>query len=84
MKKVLSLVLALCVLLSVAVVASAESEIVSINVGLNSAPVGTNIWYQNDLNSATIVYLCCTPLVAMDENGVKYNYLSESAEANED
>ena len=83
MKKVIALIMALCMVLSMAVVASAEEATTSINVGLNSAPVGKNIWYQNDLNSATIVYLCSTPLVAMDENGVKYNYLSESATSND-
>lgn len=56
----------------------------SINVGLNSAPVGENIWYQNDLNSATIMNLVCPNLVAMDESGKKYNYLTESAVSNDD
>lgn len=84
MKKAIALIMAIAMVLSMAVVASAEEAVTSINVGLNSAPVGKNIWYQNDLNSSTIVYLCCTPLVSMDENGVKYNYLSESATSNED
>lgn len=55
----------------------------SINVGLNSAPVSENIWYQNDLNSATIMNLVCPNLVAMDETGTKYNHLAESSVANE-
>lgn len=56
----------------------------SINVGLNSAPVSENIWYQNDLNSATIMGLVCPNTVAMDDNGSKYNYLVESADPNDD
>ncbi|MCH4119072.1 MAG: ABC transporter substrate-binding protein [Atopobiaceae bacterium] len=56
----------------------------SINVGLNSAPVSENIWYQNDLNSATIMGLVCPNTVAMDDSGSKYNYLVESADPNDD
>lgn len=56
----------------------------TINVGLNSAPVSENIWYQNDLNSATIMNLVCPNTIAMDESGTKYNYLVESATSNED
>lgn len=56
----------------------------SINVGLNSAPVGENIWYQNDLNSATIMGLVCPNTVAIDDSGSKYNYLVESADPNDD
>lgn len=56
----------------------------TLNVGLNSAPVSMNIWYQNDLNSATIMNLVCPNFVAMSAEGVKYNYLAESATSNED
>ena len=55
-----------------------------IQVGLNSAPVSMNIWCQNDLNSATIMNLVCPNLVAIDDDGNKYDYLTESSEANED
>ena len=53
-------------------------------MGLNSAPVSMNIWCQNDLNSATIMNLVCPNLVAIDDDGNKYDYLTESSEANED
>lgn len=56
----------------------------TIQVGLNSAPVSMNIWCQNDLNSATIMNLVCPNLVAIDDDGNKYDYLTESSEANED
>ena len=56
----------------------------SINVGLNSAPISPNVWCQNDLNSATIMELVCPHLVAMDENGTKYDYLNEPVQVNED
>lgn len=56
----------------------------TLTVGLNSAPVSLNIWVQNDLNAATIMGLVCPHLVEMGEDGVKYNYLVESAEPNED
>ena len=56
----------------------------TVRVGLNSAPVGMNIWYQNDLNSATIMNLVCPNPVTMNAEGTKYNYLVESSESNED
>jgi peptide/nickel transport system substrate-binding protein len=56
----------------------------TVTVGLNSAPVSENIWCQNDLNSSIIMNLVCPNPVAMDDAGTKYNYLVESAEANED
>lgn len=56
----------------------------TINVGLNSAPISENVWCQNDLNSATIMELVCPHFVAMDENGVKYDYLNEPVQVNED
>lgn len=56
----------------------------TLNVGLNSAPVSENIWYQNDLNSATIMNLVCPNPVTMDADGNKYNYLVESAVSNDD
>lgn len=56
----------------------------SLNVGLNSAPVSQNVWYQNDLNSSVIMDLVCPHLVTMDAEGSKYNYLTESAESNDD
>ncbi len=43
-----------------------------------------NIWCQNDLNSATIMNLVCPNPVAMDDDGNKYDYLTESSEPNED
>lgn len=95
MKKIISLVVVGCLALSLAACGSkpASSSATSkpesaatssINVGLNTAPVSENVWYQNDLNSATIMNLVCPNLVAMDETGTKYNYLAESAVANED
>ena len=90
MKKVFALVLALCMVASLAVCGSfnAAAEAVqtggTVRVGLNSAPVGMNIWYQNDLNSATIMNLVCPNLVAMSADGVKYNYLTESSVPNDD
>ena len=56
----------------------------TLTVGLSSAPVSMNVWVQNDSNSSVIMGLVCPPLVAMDEDGNKCNYLVESAEANED
>ena len=56
----------------------------TVRVGLNSAPVSMNIWCQNDLNSATIMNLVCPNPVAMDDDGNKYDYLTESSEPNED
>ena len=90
MKKVFALVLAFCMVASLAVcgsVGAAAEEVQtggSVRVGLNSAPVGMNIWYQNDLNSATIMNLVCPNFVAMSADGVKYNYLAESAVPNDD
>ena len=56
----------------------------TVRVGLNCAPVSMNIWCQNDLNSATIMNLVCPNPVAMDDDGNKYDYLTESSESNED
>lgn len=63
---------------------TAASGKVTLTVGLNSAPVSENIWYQNDLNSATIMNLVCPNLVAMGKDGVKYDFLTESSTSNED
>jgi peptide/nickel transport system substrate-binding protein len=99
-RKLLSLLLAGCLCLSLAACggndtapsAPADSTSESgtpkaggsINVGLNTAPVSENIWYQNDLNSSIIMNLVCPNMVAMDESGTKYNYLTESAVPNDD
>lgn len=84
MKKALSLLLVLALVLGLAVTASAADAKVTVRVGLNSAPVSENIWYQNDLNSATIMNLVCPNPVTMNAEGTKYNYLTESATSNED
>ena len=93
MKKFLALVLSLCLVLSLAACGGKPADDDTgegsktggtIQVGLNSAPVSMNIWCQNDLNSATIMNLVCPNLVAIDDDGNKYDYLTESSEANED
>ena len=93
MKKFLALVQSLCLVLSLAAcggkpadddTAEGSKTGGTIQVGLNSAPVSMNIWCQNDLNSATIMNLVCPNLVAIDDNGNKYDYLTESSESNED
>ena len=93
MKKFLALVLSLCLVLSLAACGGKTADDDTgegsktggtIQVGLNSAPVSMNIWCQNDLNSATIMNLVCPNLVAIDDDGNKYDYLTESSESNED
>ena len=56
----------------------------TLTVGLSAAPVSTNIWVQNDINSSIIMNLVVPNTVYMDDTGTKYNYLVESAESNED
>ena len=56
----------------------------TVRVGLNSAPVSMNVWCQNDLNSSTIMNLVCPYPIAIDDDGNKYDYLTESSESNED
>ena len=53
-------------------------------VGQVTAAVGPNVWYQNDLNSATIMHLVCPPPVYLDEKGVKRCLLTEEPEVNYD
>ena len=88
MKKVLALMLSLCLVADNDNTASDTTEGPkaggTVRVGLNSAPVSMNIWCQNDLNSATIMNLVCPNPVAMDDDGNKYDYLTESSEPNED
>lgn len=88
MQKFLALLLAITMVmsLSAAAFASEEEHEVggSITVGMNSAPVSMNIWYQNDLNSATIMNLVCPNFVTMDADGNKYSYLADSVESNDD
>ncbi len=56
----------------------------TLTVGLSAAPVSTNVWVQNDINSSIIMNLVVPNTVYMDDTGTKYNYLVESAEPNED
>lgn len=56
----------------------------TLTVGLSAAPVSANIWVQNDINANVIMNLVCPSLVSMDEKGQKYNYLIDSATANDD
>ncbi|RVU98379.1 ABC transporter substrate-binding protein [Coriobacteriales bacterium OH1046] len=55
-----------------------------LNVGQTSVAIGPNIWYQNDLNSATIMYLVCPPPIEFDENGTKFGFLTEDPIVNDD
>lgn len=63
--------------------AASENGKTTVTVGLKSAPVSENIWYQNDLSSATIMNLVTPSMMAVDENGEKYDYLADSS-SNED
>ncbi len=56
----------------------------TLNVGVTSAPVGLNVWTNNDNVSATIMDLVVPHPIQMDANGTKIPYAIESFEMNED
>lgn len=55
-----------------------------LKVGQVTVAVGPNVWYQNDLNSATIMHLVCPPPVYIDEKGIKRCLLTEDPIVNYD
>ena len=88
MKRFLSALLLLALLLSLALAAPAEGDAGMVGgelkIGMNGDPYALNGWTSNDLNAALIANILYPSLLVFDENAKKVPYILESYESSED